>query len=65
MKFGDHDGNLIGMRLRSKDVSEEQQLTIDVEIFSEANQRKARVWLLHEEPLMASIAILDCEIKRY
>jgi hypothetical protein len=49
IKFEDQDGNLGGMRLRSKDVSEEQQLTIDVEIYSEANQRKAKVWILHEE----------------
>jgi hypothetical protein len=63
MKFEDQDGNLRGIRLRSKDISEPQQLTIDVEIYLEAGQRKAKVWILHEEPMMESIAILDCAIE--
>ena len=48
------------MRLRSEP-NEDWMLTIDVQSYSRAGTPMAKVWILHEQPLMASIAILDCQ----
>lgn len=55
----DGEGRLQAMRLRSEP-NEDWMLTIDVQSYPRAGAPMAKVWILHEQPLMASIAVLDC-----
>lgn len=58
-KTRDGEGRLQAMRLRSEP-NEDWMLTIDVQSYPRAGAPMAKVWILHEQPLMASIAVLDC-----
>jgi hypothetical protein len=55
----DGEGRLQAMRLRSEP-NEDWMLTIDVQSYRRAGAPMTEVWILHEQPLMASIAVLDC-----
>lgn len=55
----DGEGRLQAMRLRSEP-NEDWMLTIDVQSYPRAGAPMTEVWILHEQPLMASIAVLDC-----
>lgn len=55
----DGEGRLQAMRLRSEP-NEDWMLTIDVQSYPRAGAPMAKVWILHEQPLIASIAVLDC-----